>query len=105
MKGFIIALLVIILAVLLLTILWPAIIATVGAVLGFYSYNKLRESNSVGEKILYSILIALGALMIFSNLKGAIAVIVVAAIVYFLFKNKKSKRYKENDTFDYPYNK
>ncbi|EUJ31516.1 hypothetical protein MFLO_08802 [Listeria floridensis FSL S10-1187] len=43
--------------------------------------------------------------MILSNLKGAIVVLVVAAILYFLTKNKKTKNYRNNDTFDYPYNK
>ncbi|STY34088.1 Uncharacterised protein [Listeria fleischmannii subsp. coloradonensis] len=105
MRGIIIAILVVILIGLILTILWPAIMATLGAVLGFYSLKKLLETKSVGEKVVYGILIGIGALMILTNLKGAIVVLVIAAIVYFLTKNNRNKRNDNNDTFDYPYNK
>ncbi|EUJ31515.1 hypothetical protein MFLO_08797 [Listeria floridensis FSL S10-1187] len=50
MKGFIIALLVVVLGISIFVLLWPAILATIGAVIGFYSFKKLLESKSVGEK-------------------------------------------------------
>ncbi|WP_239256939.1 hypothetical protein [Listeria ilorinensis] len=105
MRGILIAILVVLLIALILTILWPAIMATIGAVIGFWSLKKLLEVRTTGEKILYGILIGVGVLIILANLKGILVVAVIAAIFYFITRNRRPKNQSHSDTFDYPYNK
>ncbi|EKK9115802.1 hypothetical protein PS277_000739 [Listeria innocua] len=100
MRAILIGVLIVLLLAMILIVLWPAIMATIGAVLGFWSLKKLLEARSVGEKIVYGVLIGVGALIILANLKG----ILVVAIIYFLTRNKNKPR-KNDDVFDYPYNK
>ncbi|HEM1543721.1 TPA: hypothetical protein U0Y23_001940, partial [Listeria monocytogenes] len=61
-------------------------------------------ARSVGEKVIYGILIGVGALIILANLKGILVVVIIGAIIYFLTRNKNKPR-KNDDVFDYPYNK
>ncbi|MBC1344551.1 hypothetical protein JL739_03525 [Listeria welshimeri] len=104
MRAILIGVLIVLLIGMILIILWPAIMATIGAVLGFWSLKKLLESRTVSEKILYGILIGVGALIILANLKGILVVAIIGAIIYFLTRNKNKSR-KNDDVFDYPYNK
>lgn len=104
MRAILIGVLIVLLIGMILIILWPAIMATIGAVLGFWSLKKLLESRTVSEKIIYGILIGVGALIILANLKGILVVAIIGAIIYFLTRNKKKSR-KNDDVFDYPYNK
>ncbi|WP_163652319.1 hypothetical protein [Listeria sp. PSOL-1] len=104
MRGLMIAILGVILIALILTLLWPAIMAAIGAVLGFWAFNRLRIAKSAVDKVLYSILLGIGALIILANLKGILVVAVIVAIIYFLMKNRRKNNHHKN-TFDYPYTK
>ncbi|MBC1963488.1 hypothetical protein HCJ68_03740 [Listeria welshimeri] len=104
MRAILIGVLIVLLIGMILIILWPAIMATIGAVLGFWSLKKLLESRTVSEKIIYGILIGVGTLIILANLKGILVVAIIGAIIYFLTRNKNKSR-KNDDVFDYPYNK
>ncbi|MBC2354565.1 hypothetical protein HBP63_09010 [Listeria welshimeri] len=104
MRAILIGVLIVLLIGMILIILWPAIMATIGAVLGFWSLKKLLESRTVSEKIIYGILIGVGALIILANLKAILVVAIIGAIIYFLTRNKNKSR-KNDDVFDYPYNK
>lgn len=103
MRAILIGVLIILLIAMILIVLLP-ILATIGAVLGFWSLKKLLEARSVGEKVIYGILIGVGALIILANLKGILVVVIIGAIIYFLTRNKNKPR-KNDDVFDYPYNK
>ncbi|EAC6872356.1 hypothetical protein IIE63_000436 [Listeria monocytogenes] len=104
MRAILIGVLIILLIAMILIVLLPAILATIGAVLGFWSLKKLLEVRSVGEKVIYGVLIGVGALIILANLKGILVVVIIGAIIYFLTRNKNKPR-KNDDVFDYPYNK
>ncbi|EOV5494183.1 hypothetical protein ACOAA2_002819 [Listeria innocua] len=104
MRAILIGVLIVLLLAMILIVLWPAIMATIGAVLGFWSLKKLLEARSVDEKIVYGVLIGVGALIILANLKGILVVAIIGAIIYFLTRNKNKPR-KNDDVFDYPYNK
>ncbi|WP_271005011.1 hypothetical protein [Listeria seeligeri] len=104
MRAILIGVLVILLIAMILIVLWPAIMATIGAILGFWSLKKLLEARSLGEKIVYGVLIGVGALIILANLKGILVVAIIGAIIYFLTRNKNKPK-KNDDIFDYPYNK
>lgn len=104
MRAILIGVLVVLLIAMILIILWPAIMATIGAILGFWSLKKLLEARSLGEKIVYGVLIGVGALIILANLKGILVVAIIGAIIYFLTRNKNKPK-KNDDIFDYPYNK
>ncbi|HCW3342632.1 TPA: hypothetical protein OXE00_001934 [Listeria monocytogenes] len=104
MRAILIGVLIILLIAMILIVLLPAILATIGAVLGFWLLKKLLEARSVGEKVIYGVLIGVGALIILANLKGILVVVIIGAIIYFLTRNKNKPR-KNDDVFDYPYNK
>ncbi|MBC2249042.1 hypothetical protein HCB49_03390 [Listeria sp. FSL L7-0123] len=104
MRAIFIGVLIVLLIAMILIVLWPAIMATIGAVLGFWSLKKLLEAKSVSEKVIYGVLIGVGALIILANLKGILVVAIIGAIIYFLTRNKNKPR-KNDDVFDYPYNK
>ncbi|EFS00720.1 lmo0954 family membrane protein [Listeria seeligeri] len=104
MRAILIGVLVVLLIAMILIVLWPAIMATIGAILGFWSLKKLLEAKSLGEKIVYGVLIGVGALIILANLKGILVVAIIGAIIYFLTRNKNKPK-KNDDIFDYPYNK
>ncbi|MBC2329102.1 hypothetical protein QJV03_03480 [Listeria swaminathanii] len=104
MRAIFIGILIVLLIAMILIVLWPAIMATIGAVLGFWSLKKLLEARSVSEKVIYGVLIGVGALIILANLKGILVVAIIGAIIYFLTRNKNKPR-KNDDVFDYPYNK
>ncbi|CAM2361833.1 lmo0954 family membrane protein [Listeria seeligeri] len=104
MRAILIGVLVVLLIAMILIVLWPAIMATIGAILGFWSLKKLLEARSLGEKIVYGVLIGVGALIILANLKGILVVAIIGAIIYFLTRNKNKPK-KNDDIFDYPYNK
>ncbi|MBC1473532.1 hypothetical protein HB852_02700 [Listeria grandensis] len=99
MRGIIIGVLVAALIIAIIVFLWPAIMAALGAALGYWAWKQLMVANSVGEKILYGVLIGVGALVILSNLHGIVTVAIVVALIYFLTRNKR-KTTKSN-TFDY----
>ncbi|MBC1806068.1 hypothetical protein QJV38_03380 [Listeria cossartiae subsp. cayugensis] len=104
MRAIFIGVLIVLLIAMILIVLWPAIMATIGAVLGFWSLKKLLEARSVSEKVIYGVLIGVGALIILANLKGILVVAIIGAIIYFLTRNRNKPR-KNDDVFDYPYNK
>ncbi|EFR88265.1 hypothetical protein IBB80_01365 [Listeria marthii] len=104
MRAIFLGILIVLLIAMILIVLWPAIMATIGAVLGFWSLKKLLEARSVSEKVIYGVLIGVGALIILANLKGILVVAIIGAIIYFLTRNKNKPR-KNDDVFDYPYNK
>ncbi|WP_271003821.1 hypothetical protein [Listeria seeligeri] len=104
MRAILIGVSVVLLIAMILIVLWPAIMATIGAILGFWSLKKLLEARSLGEKIVYGVLIGVGALIILANLKGILVVAIIGAIIYFLTRNKNKPK-KNDDIFDYPYNK
>ncbi|MBC2127122.1 lmo0954 family membrane protein [Listeria marthii] len=104
MRAIFLGILIVLLIAMILIVLWPAIMATIGAVLGFWSLKKLLEAKSVSEKVIYGVLIGVGALIILANLKGILVVAIIGAIIYFLTRNKNKPR-KNDDVFDYPYNK
>ncbi|EFR94401.1 conserved hypothetical protein, partial [Listeria innocua FSL J1-023] len=79
MRAILIGVLIVLLLAMILIVLWPAIMATIGAVLGFWSLKKLLEARSVGEKIVYGVLIGVGALIILANLKGILVVAIIGA--------------------------
>ncbi|EHT9954096.1 hypothetical protein KYX43_000982, partial [Listeria monocytogenes] len=56
MRAILIGVLIILLIAMILIVLLPAILAMVGAVLGFWSLKKLLEARSVGEKVIYGVL-------------------------------------------------
>ncbi|MDT0002581.1 hypothetical protein QJV14_03730 [Listeria cossartiae subsp. cayugensis] len=104
MRAIFLGILIVLLIAMILIVLWPAIMATIGAVLGFWSLKKLLEASSVSEKVIYGVLIGVGALIILANLKGILVVAIIGAIIYFLTRNRNKPR-KNDDVFDYPYNK
>ncbi|MBF2513109.1 hypothetical protein IA833_01645 [Listeria marthii] len=104
MRAIFLGILIVLLIAMILIVLWPAIMATIGTVLGFWSLKKLLEARSVSEKVIYGVLIGVGALIILANLKGILVVAIIGAIIYFLTRNKNKPR-KNDDVFDYPYNK
>lgn len=92
MRAILIGVLIILLIAMILIVLLPAILAMVGAVLGFWSLKKLLEARSVGEKVIYGVLIGVGALIILANLKGILVVVIIGAIIYFLTRNKNQEK-------------
>lgn len=92
MRAILIGVLVVLLIAMILIVLWPAIMATIGAILGFWSLKKLLEARSLGEKIVYGVLIGVGALIILANLKGILVVAIIGAIIYFLTRNKNKPK-------------
>ncbi|CAM4140141.1 lmo0954 family membrane protein [Listeria booriae] len=99
MRGIIIGILVAALIIAIIVFLWPAIMAALGAALGFWALRQLMIANTTSEKILYGVLIGVGALVILSNLQGVITVAIIAALVYFLTRNKRKP--SNPNTFDY----
>lgn len=104
MPLIIIGILAIFLISLIFMFLWPVIIATLGALLAYFSFRYLRKARGWGEKILYGIFAVIGVLLILAHLKGILAVAVIAAIIYFFTKRKRPRK-KDDSTFDYPYDK
>lgn len=104
MPLIIIGILAIFLISLIFMFLWPVIIATLGALLAYFSFRYLRKARSLGEKVLYGILAIIGVLLILAHLKGILAVAVIVAMIYF-FTKRKHPRKKDDGTFDYPYDK
>ncbi|KGL44715.1 hypothetical protein BMT55_05855 [Listeria newyorkensis] len=99
MRGIIIGVLVAALIIAIIVFLWPAIMAALGAALGYWALRQFMIANSTGEKILYGVLIGVGALIILSNLHGVLTVAIVVALIYFLTKNKRKTT--NTNTFDY----
>lgn len=73
--------------------------AALGAALGYWALRKCMIATNTGEKILYGVLIGVGALIILSNLHGVLTVAIVVALIYFLTKNKRKTT--NTNTFDY----
>ncbi|AQY50683.1 hypothetical protein PWEIH_14204 [Listeria weihenstephanensis FSL R9-0317] len=99
MRGIIIGVLVAALIIAIIVFLWPAIMAALGAGLGYWALRQWTIANSVGEKILYGVLIGVGAFIILTNLSGVITVAIVVALIYFLTRNKRKNT--NPNTFDY----
>lgn len=104
MPAIILGILAIFLISLIIMFLWPAVIATIGALLTYFSLRYLKTARRWTEKLIYGSLAVVGILLILANIKGILAVVIIAAIIYF-FTRRKSSRKKNDKIFDYPYDK